>query len=47
MASDESGMSTMATMIESSGAHLRTSCVMPTTPSTTTSGFTLAYHSGL
>ena len=47
MASEESGISAMATRMDSSGAHVRTSCVIATTPSTTTSGFTFAYHSGL
>ena len=40
-------MIAIATAIERSGAQLRTICVTHTTHSTTTSGFTFAYHSGL
>ena len=47
MTSDDSGISVIATRIERSGAQVRTIWVMATTHSTTTSGFTFAYHSGL
>ena len=47
IASDDSGIMAIATRIEFWGFHLRTIWVMATTKSTTTSGLTLAYHSGL
>ncbi len=47
MASDDIGIIAIATRIEFCGFQLRTIWVMATTKSTTTSGLTLAYHSGL